>query len=161
VHEVLQFFLSLHPNAIPKKSQPHCLNKTKSPRAIETLTQTRSVPASIPVPICVGLTLLQIHRASRKGLQRHAPWSFRGFFSGSITCSPVQETSRFDAISYACWEQKAQNMDFPLNLDLHLPLPEHMGEFNSNILAILSDFDQLEVEQALRAAGGSNPPSPR
>jgi hypothetical protein len=81
----------------------------------------------------------------------------------SVVPSPARPSRKHlvDAISYACWEQKAQNMDFPLNLDLHLPLPEHMGEFNSNILAILSDFDQLEVEQALRAAGGSNPPSPR
>jgi hypothetical protein len=65
--------------------------------------------------------------------------------------APLSRKRLVDTVSsYASWEQKAQNMDLPLDLDLHLPAPKCIGEFNSNVFFQL--LRAVETQQHQLAA---------
>jgi hypothetical protein len=90
--------------------------------------------------------------ASSKHLLQDCEDMLRG--ASSVVPPPVCPSRKrlIDALWHACWEQKAQNMlDFTDNLNLHLPLPECMGDIHPTISAILSNFEKREVEHVRRA----------
>jgi hypothetical protein len=77
----------------------------------------------------------------------------------SIWLPPPVRPSRqrlVDAVAYTYWSAKAEEMDCTEDdLDLHLPLPECMAGFYSNLEAIFADFDREEQERAVNGQMGS------
>jgi hypothetical protein len=77
----------------------------------------------------------------------------------SIWLPPPVRPSRqrhVDAVAHTYWSAKAEEIDCTEDdLDLHLPLPECMAGFCSNLEAIFSDFDRDEQERAVNGQMGS------
>jgi hypothetical protein len=77
----------------------------------------------------------------------------------SIWLPPPVRPSRqrlVDAVAHTYWSAKAEEMDCTEDdLDLHLPLPDCMAGFHSNLEAIFADFDREEQERAVKGQMGS------